>query len=463
MQRRDALGALLSLPALSQAAPGTSVRSRPLKEGLGLNVKFGQGQPLRDLPMLQELGVRWVRDSLPWRLFEPRPGQWERGPAAWQQRLAFYRDHDIGVVCLLPLMNTVAYPPSAEQPSRHTDPQAFGEQALRMAKLLRDAGVRFVLEIGNEPHNGFLPKLLGGHWSGRAPAPWLDHYVRLTHAAVKAVKAFDPSIRVLTDDDLWVVHYRFLDAGLPPSLNGFAVHPYSRAPERVARQDGDWVRPYQPADDDLSMASAVRRLRDFGERKLGHRPEIWFTEWGAPVGDKPPQFVSEAVQAAFLPRAFILAEAAGVEALCWFSSHDANESSFGLLNQRGGRRQSYEAMRTLSAELGDWRLLRQILGQDQPTRGLQAFVFQKGDALKWVVWCADEERRDLRLSGPLVALDGCDALGRSISSEPWPGQSAQRRLPVSMTPLYLSSPQVHLQAGGLDSWVKHIDTEGAPR
>lgn len=434
LRRRDALGALGALAARSgpvRSAEAAPPRQRPLREGLGLNVKFGQGQPLSQLGLLKDLGVRWVRDALAWRQIEPRAGQWVAGPPAWRQRLAYYREHDIGVVFVLGLANEQAWPPTAEQPLRHVDPQAFAAQALQVARMLRAAGVRFVLEVGNEPHSGLLPKLLGGHWSGRAPAPWLDHYVAMVQAAVRAVKDFDPAIRVLCDDDLWVVHHRYLDAGLPAALDGFALHPYSNVgPERIPSQDTDWVRPYRLSDEDRSVGSAVRHLREAGARKLGHVPQIWFTEWGCPVGDKGPQFVSAELQAARLPRAFILAEAAGVEALCWFSAHDAGEGSFGLLDNAHRPRPAFQAFRTLHAELGDWQLERQVLGRAQPTRGLQGHLFRQGSQRKLAIWQADETVQPLALKGPLQGASAVvDALGQV--------QDAAGPLRVGALPLYL--------------------------
>ena len=108
----------------------------------------------------------------------------------------------------------------------------------------------------------------------------------MVQAAVNEVKTFDPAVRLLSDDDMWVVHYWFLEAGLPRNLDGFAVHPYTPGiPERAAiAADTDWVRPFTAVDPDRSFTSAVRRLRDQGTAKFARTPEVWVTEWGWPVG-----------------------------------------------------------------------------------------------------------------------------------------------------------------------------------
>ena len=155
--------------------------------------------------------------------------------------------------------------------------------------MMRESGVRFVLEIWNEPHNSLRP-LVGGSWNGKPPAPWLDHYVKIVNETVTQVKAFDPSIKLLDDDDMWIVHYWFLEAGLPRDLDGFAFHPYSGkrsvGPE-VAAVDRmtDWLKPFTVVGPDRSP-SAVRLLRG-GQRLSVKRP--CGCEWGWKIGETIPQ------------------------------------------------------------------------------------------------------------------------------------------------------------------------------
>lgn len=380
---------------------------------IGLGVKFSQGQPESELDTLLELRVRWVRDAVHWPRIEPAPGRHEDFDAAFARRLDFYRRHDIGLVALLTLGNPRAYPGG---PAAPYDPPAFGRFALHVARRLRAAGVRFVLEIGNEPHSSGFAKALGGAWNGRAPSPWVDHYVRMVDAAVRAVKAFDASIPLLTDDDMWVVHYWYLQAGLPRALDGFAVHPYTPGPpERTAvAHDTDWTRPFSVVDPDRSFGSAVRRLREQARGRLDCAPRIWITEWGWATGPgSVAHAVPEAALVAYLPRAFVLAAAAGVEVLCWFSAQDSVDGPMGLTRNDGSRRASYQAFRTLAARLGDHVLLRHAAGAATPTSGLQAFDFDGPRGRRLVAWSADGQAR--RLPWPVGATaPGVDVLGRRL-------------------------------------------------
>jgi hypothetical protein len=424
----------------------TAAPSSTLSSITCLNVKYSQGQPLDELPMLDDLGVRWVRDTVGWSELEPAPGQFQEFPPAFQQRLAYYRAHRIGVVFLLAYSNPTAYPPTSADPLRPVDPVAFGRYATHVARHLRDAGVPFVLEIWNEPHNFVLRSLLGGSPSGRPPAPWVDHYLRMVREVVVSVKAVDRSIEILSDEDAWVLHYRFLEAGLPPDLDGFAFHPYTKyGPERtVVGRIGEWAPPFPVADEDNSFVSAVRMLRDSGRAKLGHLPQMWATEQGWKIGDAGPLgSITEAMVADLLPRAYVLALHAGLRALCWFSAQDRVDGPMGLTNNDGRKRPAYFALRTLSRELGDYQLVRQAAGRTHPTSGLQAFVFCAHADCKVIVWSVDAAPTCVALVPALHAVAATDVQGKALASG-W-----DRCLPVGPSPLYLSGFSPSL-AGALD-------------
>jgi hypothetical protein len=426
--------ALLIAPCIALAQPP---KDRPFGAMLGLQVKFAQGQPLSDLPSLQELGVGWVRDLVPWTEIEPVAGRYAGFSPSLKQRLAYYREHGIGVVALLTLSNSTAYPATASDPARPFDAAAFGRYAATVAQMLRGEGVRFVLELGNEPHNSSLAKRLGGQWNGRAPSPWVDHYVRMVRSAVGAVKAFDGSVRLLSDDDMWVLHYWYLD--------GFAVHPYvTGIPERAAiAPDTDWMRPFVGVDADRSYTSAVRRLREQGNAKFGHLPEIWITEWGWPIGNAANKGVSEETLAAYLPRAFIVAAAAGVEVMCWFSAQDTVDGPMGLSDNSGHRRLSYTAYRVMAERLGPKSLQRQVAGIGQPTSGVQGYLFEgpgqgKGQGKgqrTLVLWNIDGASKWLPLSADEHGETAVDALGRTVAPEATP--SGRRGLRFGAMPIYV--------------------------
>lgn len=421
-------------------------RHRVFGEGIGLCVKFSQGQPLKDLILLKDLGVRWVRESEAWARVERAPGKYEFSPAL-KERLAFYRQNDIAAVFCLVYDNRIAYPPTLDDPHRNIDPEAFGRYAAATVRLLRESGVHFVLEIWNEPHNFVLGKQLGGPWHGGPPCPWLDHYIKMMSEAVKQVKAFDPTIKVLSDEDCTIIHYRLLEAGLPRELDGLAFHPYmsrkNTKPEIGKEGYGaSWERPFTLTDEDHSFRSMVRRLREQGQAKLGKTPELWITEFGCPIQENFNSNVtfelgstSEEGLAAILVRAFIGAEAAGVKAMTWFSFWDGPDGPMGLLAKDGNKRKSYYTFETMSRQLGQYSLVRQVAGSVHLTTGVQAYLFRKGDDWKLVAWVIDGPTRKLALAGALREAQAKDVLGGTVDAETNSGGVPQLELGTS--PLYL--------------------------
>ena len=420
---------------------------RTFGEGIGLCVKFSQGQPRTDLVLLKDLGVRWVRESEAWARVEPVPGKYEFSPVL-KERLAFYRENRIAVVFILAYDNKIAYPPTPDDPCRNIDPEAFGRYAAAAARLLRESGVHFVLEMWNEPHNFVLGKQLGGPWHGAPPCPWLDHYLNMVREAVKQVRAFDSTIPLLSDEDCTTIHYRLLEAGLPRELDGFAFHPYlsrkNTNPEIAKEGYGaSWERPFMLTDEDHSFRSMVRRLREQGEAKLGKTPELWITEFGCAVQENVNSNVtfelgsaSEEGLAAILVRAFIGAEAAGVKAMTWFSFWDGPDGPMGLLVKDGRKRKSYYAFETMSRQLGEYTLVRQVAGGGHPTTGVQAYLFRRGGDWKLVTWAIDGPTQKLALTGALREVQAKDVLGGRVAARSDSG--GVRQLELGMSPLYLS-------------------------
>jgi hypothetical protein len=425
---------------------GWSAQKKPvtkvLGEIMGLGVKFSQKQPLSDLEMLTDLGVRWVRDDESWGRVERTPGVYEF-PDDFKKRLAFYKAKNIGICYGMWYDNTRAYPNTPENPHNSVNPEAYGKYAAACARMLKESGVEFVLEVWNEPHNFVLAKLIGGDRRGEPPCQWLDHYIKMLHAAVKEVKAFDPTIKVLSNEDLTLFHYRFLEAGLPPDLDGFAFHPYMRGsssnPE--VAQEGSGSSPAAPfvlVDPDKSFRSMVRRLREQAEIKMGKTPELWITEFGCPVRENVgPDFkyslgkATEYELTGILVRAFIGAEAAGVKTFLWFSSWDGPDGPMGLLSVDGHKRQSYYAYKTLSNQLGEYSMVKQIAGGSHLTSGLQAYLFAKGNDLKVIAWTIGDQPTKLATGGALNKAQLCDVLGGKVN----PGEHG---FDLGVSPIYIS-------------------------
>jgi hypothetical protein len=402
-------------------------------DSIGINVKFSQGEPLSDLPLLKELGVRWVRDSVDWRTMEPVAGRYIPFPESFRQRLVFYKQNNIGVVFGLWYDNTVAYPNSTAQPFHSADADAYGNYAAEIARQLKQSGVRFVIELYNEPHNSL--KWLGGNWNGKPPAAWLDQYVRMVTSATSRVKALDPTIRLFANDDMWIIQYWYLEKGLPAQLDGLSVHPYVKNWPEIAAvaQDTDWVRPFDVVDADRSFTSCVRRLRDHAADKLGHTPAIWVTEWGWSIGDTVADApMTQDILAGLLPRAFITSADAGVEVLCWFSIQDNVDGPMGLTDNKGNHRKTFAALARLSTELAPATAMHHVLGQDHPACGVQVYRFDLPTGNKLVAWNIDGTSDAILSNATGTHLR--DVFGKAVEME------AGHRVQLSRSPLYIDCP-----------------------
>jgi Cellulase (glycosyl hydrolase family 5) len=418
-----------------------AVSQQPFKETFGLVLKFSQGQPARQITMLEDIGITWVRDTVMWADMEPSPGEYNEFPAEFKKRLTYYRTHRIKLIFMLAYGNGRAYPASKTNPLAPIDPKAFGRYAARVAEMLKDEDVHFVLEVWNEPHNFVIRPLAGGEWDGSPPSPWVTHYVSMVNEAFKSVKAVDPNIQVINCEDVWAAHYWFLENPmLPRNLDGIGIHPYSGkkspSPEVAGVYPNKTDRtPFQLVDADRSFTSAVRRLRERATMKLGRTPHMYITEWGWRIGEESPNGPLTVEQiSSYLPRAFIAAAYLDVKVLCWFSSFDAVDGPHGLIALSGEKRATYIAYQTMSKELGDMFLVDKITGKSDATQGIQAYLFKSpSGARKIALWSADHKTRALKIDKANNWIKAVDHLGRTVDAK-----SLSTHLEVDGNPVYIS-------------------------
>lgn len=432
-------GLLLALGAtrLPGAAPIAADAPPTFGSTVGVCARFSAGQSLDDLPILLDLGVKWVRDTEAWRLVEPNPGQYALSDAV-RRRLAFYREHDIGVVFGLWYGNATAY---GEEDRFNA--AAYGRYAAWVARQLESARVRYVLEVWNEPHNFDLGPKLGGNWDGAPPSPWLDQYMKMLRAAVREVKAVVPGARIIASEGPPVCHYWYAEAGLPAELDGGTFHHYAHkptpGPEVLHYGPGErGAKPFDVVDESRSFRSMATRFEALYAGILGHKPLIMVTEAGCGLGKKV--FVggpiTEEIAAAFLVREFINNAAVGIEATLWFASKDVTDGPWGLIANDGTKRQTYFAMREMTRRLGNSRLVRQIAGIDDTTQGPQAYLFEGPLGHQVVVWQIGEPVSVAIETGSADPLRVSTVVGERV--EPYARDAITPTLEVGLSPLYVS-------------------------
>ena len=222
---------------------------------------------------------------------------------------------------------------------------------------------------------------------------------KMANEAIKQTKAYDSKIKLITDEDVWTNHYWYLAGNLDKRLDGFAIHPYTfhghtPGPEKAHFGQGTegWMKGWTIIDGDRSMRSLMRRLRAEYLEKIGRPMEMYITEWGHPVGGKgykKGEKMTEDDIAAYLPRAYMSGVAAGARVVCWHVSQDMGDGPMGLIRNDQTKRKSYYALKTMVEQLGEYRMIKQLSGMENTTKGVQAYLFEGDAGYKLVAWNID--------------------------------------------------------------------------
>ncbi len=371
---------IFSVMTTGLASDKMAPERRPFRSCLGVSCHFAQGMPLSAMDWLADIGATWVRDECPWSSVEPRRGEY-RVPDRARQWIDEAARRGLKIILHLGYSNE-AY----ENP---WDPDAYARYAAFLADALKDKVQAY--HCVNEPHNFGFMQYYGGQWNGAGDSPWIEKYAELVRKAAAAVHQVAPDIPVMPDEDVYVNHYRFLDAGLGPYVYALSIHPYTHS--SIPPEVTQWAHPtpmddpYQVADEDGSFVSVLRRLRQYAQQKTGRQFELWATEWGYPV----PDWVDEETAAGYLVRMYVVSFASSVRVVCWHNLQDWGDGPFGLVDNEGNKRLTYFAYKQMAQTLGPLRLLRQVRGQHNPTRGVHAYLFGGGEQRVLALWNVDNQ------------------------------------------------------------------------
>lgn len=274
----------------------------------GTCVHFNQGWDYtKVLPIVQDLGVAWVRDDLNWRDVEKTKGVYVVPPKTLEWIKAVHA-HGIKLILILNRENKI-----------YTDPydaDAYANFCKAMAVQLKDDADAF--EILNEPANFGFRKHYGGTWNGLEPdgttSPWVGKYVTLINKAAEAIKSVNKKIKVIGLGAVAPVNFKELAMGISPAVDGIVDHPYSyrTVPEIISfpsteaglKRDG-----IATADTKGTLTSQIAMYRQQSEKYKGPK-EIWLTESGfvtfQPLDAKILNAgLTEDAQAKYIQRRFI--------------------------------------------------------------------------------------------------------------------------------------------------------------
>jgi hypothetical protein len=353
--------AAIAVPTAADPADQPFVRN----DHLGTGVHFGgdaTGAWDRDrgaiIKLIASSGLGWVRTGTNWQEIEPIKGSYQIPRNMFDELDAEHRA-GLKVDLLFDGPNTLY--------ADNFDPQAYGAAAAYLAKTL--AGRIDAIEILNEPNNFGVRKFYGnGSWNGYeadgTASLWIKKYVLILNAAAKAIKAVNPTIKVIGLGSPAPANFRQIAMGLAPEVDGITDHPYSNStvPEilpfpavpEIIKRDGIAV-----ADKRGSFESMMRMYREQCAKYAGPK-EIWLTEFGYSTFQKDKSSASnmfspftESAQAKYLVRRMLACLGMGINHAFQYDFKDDGtdphnpENNFGLVHHDLSPKPSYYALQRL--------------------------------------------------------------------------------------------------------------------
>ncbi len=409
---------------------------------IGVCTHFGLGTWDLDtvMPVLAKFGAAWIRDEVYWDKIEQEKGVYQI-PEKTLRWIDAANAEGLKLVLIFNGSNDL-YKPDIY------DPEAYAKAAAFVAKEL--AGKVAAIEILNEPANFGYSKHYGGAWNGvekdGSVSPWVPKYVALLNASAKAIKAVNPTVKVIGLGSATPVNHRQLDMGIAPEVDGIADHPYSfRLPpevlpyagkEGILKRDGIVV-----ADDRGSFASLIRKYREKSLQTKGPK-EIWLTE----MGWTTYQEASPAIYAGFTRSAQAkytlrrLAESLGlgvdVSVIYDFKDDGKNpyeaEENFGLIDAHLQPKPAFDAVQRFAVAMAGF----------QPREILRVNIFPVGSRLDRhpIVWDGSK----IEASDNIFCYQFADQEGNPLIAL-WSGERADSDLSPRVADVELETGDVKVE------------------
>lgn len=306
--RMAAVTAVLAAGALFGVLSGSEVEAHgltasPYAGRVGVNTHLVWVSESESRPQLEHArsgGVAWTREEFPWRVVEPQRGVFDwRATDALMASASAAGINVLGILCYS--APWASSDPTGKGDSKYPprDAADFARYATAVVKRYGPGGSFWAarpeltprpltaVQVWNEPW---------GYWFWK-PNPEPARYAALARATAQAVKAHDPSIRILLAGDLlqvrtdgsirdWQRELMAADPALGSLFDAYSVHPYP------------YPRDLGPYADRSDPRWDFRRLELI--RANDPSKPLWITEVGWSTASDATQTVSEQTQATFV-------------------------------------------------------------------------------------------------------------------------------------------------------------------
>lgn len=390
----------------------------------GVATHFGQSWDLEMMPLVEQLGVKSIRDEMFWHAIEQEKGVYSF-PALYDEIDQTARLHGIDPFIVLTYTNE-----HYDQDSTpYTDEGRAGFANYGNAVMNQYPGMQWV-EVYNEFNIGFGDR-------GDGPADSLPaYYFELLKKTYTTIKATRPEVTVVgasTANMPWDWLEELFSLGGLQYMDAISVHPYR------------YPAPPESMEEDIIRLNNLMK-----EYNNGVALPIWGTEIGWPT-QLDSRGVSEKVQADYAVRSYVQALALGVDKLFWYDfmndglDSSYNEHNFGLVRNFADPWGKY-APKPAYAAYGI--MTRQLLGhsfsrQETVSDGIYDYVFGSGRNETRVIWSTEPKTLALQADRQLQLTDMMGSL-----STLRPGRDGYVYLTVSESPVYVTGPVTGIEESG---------------
>jgi hypothetical protein len=321
-----------------------------LPAGVGVNIHFVRGQE-KDLDLIAAAGFKWIRMDFTWESIEKTNGVYDWSD--YDALTANLQKRGLSAIYILDYSNplyegmvdskngvTQAKERGVASPQHPDSVIAYGRWAAAAAVHFR--GKHIIWELWNEPNGSF--------WK---PKPSALQYSALANSTSMMIRDAEPRATIIGPACAgfdWPFLERFMKSGALQYLDAVSVHPY-RGPQEAP----------ETAATDYEKLRALIDMYAPDDRK-GKIPII-SGEWGYSTQTGG---VSLETQAAYAVRQQLSNLLRGIPISIWYDwkndGPDAgyNEHNFGAVMSDLTFKPAYTAIKTLTRELADHRILRRI-------------------------------------------------------------------------------------------------------
>ena len=375
-----------------------------------LGIAAGTGLMPENFPIIDELGVVWLRRTYRWGSIESAPEQWNF--SYWDEYVETSRSAGKKLIAIL------AYDTSWVYEEKNSPRKISSRELPDFLNFVATAALRYrgmidAYEIWNEPNMM--------EWYGTK-----EEFIDMTLAAIRTIRSIDPNVKILAGS-FWRVPKRFIRkmarAGVFDEADGISFHPYAIKPGNTAK-----------------LCDSL--LKVLSEENV--TSEIWITEVGYPTSGWFPTKVRAKKFPMYIVKTLAGLSVRNVKVLLWYELYDDknpdevksrlnSEDFFGIAYPNNTVKAGYYAFALCGKNLPGKEYRPELpLRENLPERTV-SLCFKEGAENVLIIW--NERGSSLPVT---VTLPGSDQRLYDISTGNYTTLGVETELTITKTPLFFT-------------------------